>query len=122
MPLLNVNCRISCRLKSSDYFGTLDWKRGDSRATYAIGIPRHAKVKSGDIVETNGYSDIFPPGVPIGKVSDIGDSEDGMSYSLKVNIFTNFETLRDVSIITNYSNPERRLLEDEAQAAAQDWE
>lgn len=119
MPLLNVNCRISCRLKQSDYFGTLEWKRGDSRSTYAVGVPRHAKVKSGDIVETNGYSDIFPPGVPIGKVSNIGDSEDGMSYSLKVNIFTNFETLRDVSIITNYSNPERRSLEDEAQTAEQ---
>lgn len=122
MPLLNTNCRISCRLRQSDYFGTLEWKRGDSRSTYATGVPRHAKVKVGDIVETNGYSDIFPPGVPIGKVSNIGDSEDGMSYSLKVNLFTNFGTLRDVSIITNYSNPERHLLEDEAQTQKQDEE
>lgn len=111
MPLLNVNCRISCYLNKSEYFGTLEWERGDSRSTYATGFPRHTKIQEGELIETNGYSDIFPPGIPIGKVSSIGDSEDGMSYRLKVSLFTNFEKLRDVSVITNYIHRERRELE-----------
>lgn len=111
MPLLNVNCRISCRLNKSEFFGTLEWKRGDTRSTYATGFPRHTKIKKGELIETNGYSDIFPPGIPIGKVSGIADSEDGMSYRLKVELSTNFETLRDVSVITNYIHAERRELE-----------
>jgi len=111
MPLLNVNCKISCRIKSSDYFGTLEWERGNSRVTYLTRVPRHAKMVVGDIIETNGYSDIFPPGVPVGKVAAIGDSEDGMSYKLKVNLNTNFATLRDVSVITDYIHQERRDLE-----------
>ncbi len=114
MPLLNVNCRISCRLKESEYFGTLEWARGDSRTTYGSGFPRHAKIKRGDIIETNGYSDIFPPGIPIGKVKKVGNSEDGMSYRLSIDLFTHFETLREVSVITNYIHPERRALEAEA--------
>ena len=115
MPLLNVNSKISCRLKDSEYFGTLEWQRGDSRIAYATGFPRHAKVKRGELIETNGYSDIFPPGLPIGKVKKVGDSEDGMSYMLKVELFANFATLRDVSVITNYTHLERRELEEKAE-------
>ena len=114
MPLLNVNSRISCRLRKSEYFGTLEWQRGRSDITYATGIPRHAKVRKGEVVETNGYSDIFPPGLPIGYVMKIGDSSDGMSYLLKVGLFANFQTLREVSVITDYSQPERRALEEKA--------
>lgn len=115
MPLLNVNCRISCRLAQSEYFGTLEWERGNTRSTYATGFPRHTKVRVGEILETNGYSDIFPPGLPIGEVSKIGDSEDAMSYRIKVRLYTNFETLRNVSVITNYIHAERRELEDSVQ-------
>ena len=71
------------------------------------------KVK--EIVETNGYSDVFPAGLPIGQVVRIGDSSDGMSYMLKVRLFTNFTTLREVSVITNYTSAERHMLEEIAQ-------
>ncbi len=114
LPLVNTTSRISCRLRHSEYFGTLQWKRGQSDITYATGIPRHAKVKMGEVVETNGYSDIFPPGIPIGFVKRVEDSADGMSYLLKVGIFANFENLREVSVITDYTQPERKILEEQA--------
>lgn len=111
MPLLNVNSKISCRLRHSQHFGTLEWQRGSSMFTYATGFPRHAKVKRRDVIETNGYSDIFPPGMPIGVVANIGDSSDGMSYRLTVQLYADFASLREVSVITNYSKPERKELE-----------
>ena len=112
MPLLNINSKISCRLRDSEYFGSLMWKRGTVNIAYATNIPRHAKVKIGDIVETNGFSDIFPSGLPIGKVQRTEDSDDGMSYLLRIRLFANFATLRNVSVITNYHSSERRLLEE----------
>ena len=115
MPLLNVNSKVSCRLRHSEYFGFLTWQRGYADIAYATSIPRHAKVKKNDIVETNGYSDIFPPGLPIGCVQRIGDSTDGMSYMLRVKLFANFATLREVSVITNYQSPERRELEEKGE-------
>lgn len=115
MPLLNVNSKISCRLRNSEYFGSLIWQRGNADIAYVTSVPRHAPVQKKDIVETNGYSDIFPPGLPIGVVQKIGDSPDGMSYFLRVKLFANFSTLREVSVITNYSSPERRMLEDLAE-------
>ena len=114
MPILNVNSKISCRLRNSEYFGSLVWQRGYADIAYVTSVPRHALVKKKEIVETNGYSDIFPPGLPIGVVQHIGDSPDGMSYFLRVKLFANFPTLREVSVITNYASPERRILEDMA--------
>ena len=118
MPLLNVNSKVSCRLRHSEYFGSLIWQRGCANIAYATSIPRHVKVKKNDIVETNGYSDVFPAGLPIGAVAGFGDSADGMSYMLKVKLFANFTTLREVSVITNYHSPERRLLEQQAEDPA----
>lgn len=112
MPLLNTNSKISCRLKNAEYFGSLIWKRGYANIAYVTNIPRHAKVQPNDVVETNGFSDIFPPGLPIGVVQRVGDSTDGISYMLRVKLFANFPTLRNVSVITNYTSPERHLLEE----------
>ena len=112
MPLLNTNSKVSCRLRNSEFFGSLIWKHGYADIAYVTNIPRHAKVKQKDIVETNGFSDIFPPGLPIGVVQRVGDSTDGISYLLRVKLFANFPTLRNVSVITNYSSPERHLLEE----------
>ena len=114
MPILNVNSKISCRLRNSEYFGSLIWQRGHADIAYVTSVPRHASVKTKEIVETNGYSDLFPSGLPIGMVQRIGDSPDGMSYFLRVKLFANFPTLREVSVITNYNSPERRILEDMA--------
>ncbi|MCM1311702.1 MAG: rod shape-determining protein MreC [Bacteroides sp.] len=111
IPLLNTSSKVSCRLRGSEHFGTMQWQRGAVDISYVAGVPRHAKVKRGEVVETNGFSDIFPPGVPIGRVTDFGDSADGMSYRLRVHLFADFKTLRNVSVITNYSKPERRELE-----------
>lgn len=111
MPVLNTNSKISCRLRKSKHFGSLIWQRGPADIAYVTNIPRHAPVKVKDIVETNGFSAIFPEGLPIGTVQHIGDSSDGMSYMLQVKLFTDFSTLREVSVITNYNTPERRLLE-----------
>lgn len=112
MPLLNINTKISCRMRNSEYFGSLIWKRGYTNIAYVTNIPLHAKIKPNDIVETNGFSDIFPPGLPIGAVQRKDDSSDGTSFMLRVKLFTDFSTLRYVSVITNYSSPERHLLEE----------
>lgn len=122
IPLLNVSSQISCRMKNSEFFGTMQWQRGAPDISYVNDIPRHAKVKPGEMVETNGYSDIFPEGIPIGKVRKVKDSSDGMSYSLEVALFTDFKTLRNVSVITNYTKPERQALEAKADSLMQSTE
>ncbi len=113
IPVLNVpSSRISCAIRGRGYFGYLQWYGGDPSVAYVEDIPRHARFKRGDWVETSGYSAIFPPGVLVGKVTNIYNSTDGLSYRLKVNLTTDFACLRDVCVISDKSIGERlRLLE-----------
>ncbi len=113
IPVLNVpSSRISCAIRGRGYFGYLQWYGGDPSVAYVEDIPRHARFKRGDWVETSGYSAIFPPGVLVGKVTNIYNSTDGLSYRLKVKLTTDFACLRDVCVISDKSIGERlRLME-----------
>jgi rod shape-determining protein MreC len=102
--------RISCAIRGHGYFGVLRWYGGDAGYAYVEDIPRHARFKRGDWVETNGYSSIFPPGVLVGRIDEVYNSRDGLSYKLKVRLSTDFGTLRDVVVISDRSFAERMRL------------
>lgn len=110
LPVINPRSRISCAIRGKDYFGFLGWDGGNPRYAYVEGIPRHAQFSRGEWVETNGYSAIFPAGVTIGKIVDILDSSDGMSYRLKIELATDFTCLREVCIISDTSFAEQKRL------------
>ncbi len=102
--------RISCAIRGHGYFGVLRWYGEDAGYAYVEDIPRHARFKRGDWVETNGYSSIFPPGVLVGRIEEVYNSRDGLSYKLKVRLSTDFGTLRDVLVISDRSFAERMRL------------
>ena len=112
MPVLNYHSRISCSIRHRGYFGYLKWSGGDASIAYVEDVPRHAKYKRGDWVETSGYSSIFPPGVLVGKIIEVYNSRDGLSYKLKVQLTTDFGNVRDVCVISDKGIAERtRLME-----------
>jgi rod shape-determining protein MreC len=114
IPLLNTQSRISCAIRKKGYYGYVTWPGGSSDTAYVDDIPRHAKFKAGEWVETSGYSSIFPRGVLIGKIVDIDDSADGLSYRLKIHLSTDFSRLRDVCVITEKDFAERMRLHEAA--------
>ena len=69
----------------------------------------------GDIIETSGYSAIFPPGIVVGQVLHVYNSSDGLSYKVQVHLSTDFGNLRDVCIIDNSVMKERMQLLNAAQ-------
>lgn len=113
IPILNTSAsRISCAIRGKGYFGVLRWYGEDPTVAYVEDIPRHARFKRGDWVETNGFSSIFPPGVLVGQIKDIYNSSDGLSYRLKVRLSTDFGRLRDVVVISDESIADRvRLMQ-----------
>ena len=111
IPVLNSHSsRISCAIRGYGYFGVLRWYGEDAAYAYVEDIPRHARFKRGDWVETNGYSSIFPPGVLVGQIVEVYNSRDGLSYKLKVRLTTDFGNLRDVVVISDRSIAARMRL------------
>ena len=111
IPILNSKSSISCKIKRSDYFGFLKWDGGSSQYATVKDMPRHSLFTLGDTIVTSGHSAVFPGGIPIGTVEDISDSHDGLSYLLKVKLFTDFGRLNDVRVIARKEQEEQLELE-----------
>lgn len=113
LPILNSKSSISCRLRGSEYFGYLKWRGGNPLQAYIDDIPRHAKFKVGDVIETSGFSSVFPPGIFVGKVAQIHDSDDGLAYQLEVQLSTDLARIRDVFVVVQGQHEELESLEKE---------
>lgn len=100
MPITNSKSSISCRIQGQSHFGYLQWDGKSLTQATLDEIPRHAQVEKGGVVETSGHSSVFPPGIFVGKIDNIGNSADGQSYKLNINLATDFSTLREVKIIS----------------------
>lgn len=101
MSILNSKSGISCRIRGNNYFGYLHWQGGNVLIAQLDDVPRHAPCKVGDAVETSGFSNVFPAGIFVGRVMQIRDSEDGLSYQLIIQLSSDLANLRDVAVILN---------------------
>ena len=107
IPVLNAKSNISVSIRKRGYFGYLHWNGGAKDLAYVDDIPRHAKFRLGDLVETSGYSSIFPPGIIVGQILHVYNSKDGLSYRVQIKLTTDFANLRDVCVIDNSIIEER---------------
>lgn len=112
LSALNARSNISCKIKRTDYFGSLFWNGGSPKYAFVKDMPRHSAFSLGDTVVTSGHSSVFPEGIPIGVVDDMSDSHDGLSYRLKVKLFTDFARLNDVRVIASSGMEEMDRLEE----------
>ena len=106
MSVLNSQSSISCRLRGTGYFGYLKWNGGNPLHASMDDVPRHAQIHKGEIVETSGFSNIFPPGLFVGRVAQVHNSPDGMAYRLEVQMGTDLSCLRDVCVVMYDSRTE----------------
>lgn len=101
IPVLSQQSNISCSIKGRGYFGYLHWAGGSPEYAYIDDIPRHAHFKLGEYIVTSGYSSVFPAGIIVGRIKHVYNSENGMSYRLKITLSTDFTRLRDVCVIND---------------------
>jgi rod shape-determining protein MreC len=110
MSLLNLDFRLSVRIKANGYFGSLSWDGRDYRHAVLGEIPQHIFVNVGDTIETTGYSAIFPEGMTVGTISNF-EKRGGDFYKITVSLITDFKKLHFVDVIGNLEKVEKLELE-----------
>ncbi len=110
MSVLNPDFKLSARIKSNGYFGSLNWDGRDYRYAVLSDIPQHVIVNVGDTIESTGYSAIFPEGMLVGTVSDY-EKFGGDFYKISVLLMTDFKKLHFVDVIGNMKKTEQLELE-----------
>jgi rod shape-determining protein MreC len=114
MSLLNLDFRVSARIRSNGYFGSLNWDGKNTAQAILSEIPQHAPVIKGDTVETTAFSALFPEGLMIGVISDF-DKSGSDFYRITVSLATDFRRLTHVQIIENLKKTEQTELEKQFQ-------
>jgi len=110
--LLNKDAKISVSIKSTKALGSLVWgdRNSDYRKAYIKDIPNHFKVKLRDTIITSGFGS-FPPGIPVGTVSNRGISTGDNFLTIEINLFNDFSTLQYVYVIKDKLAQEQKALE-----------
>lgn len=113
ISLLNLDLRISSKVKKNGYFGSLNWNGEDYRTATLHEIPLHADIQVGDTIITSGFSSIFPEGIMIGFIEDF-EEKSGSFYEIEVRLSTDFKKLNNVNVIGNLLQTEKIELENQA--------
>lgn len=79
---------------------------GDSNLRYSgqckmSYLPRDTDIKTDDYIETSGLGGVYPKGISIGKVTEIGDDSSTMSKYAVLEPFADFGQLTEIFVITN---------------------
>ena len=110
IPLINVDSRISAKIKKNNYYGSLQWDGNDYAYPYLNDIPYHVEVNAGDTIVTSGLSKIFPEGIVVGYVESV-DKETANFLKIKVKLAVDFKRINHVYVVLNNKKNEQTSLE-----------
>lgn len=106
--LLNKDLKVSAKDQRSRVDGIIGWS--GEKNVYMRNVSKSSDVQKGDIIITSEYSNIFPPGIPIGFVISTG-IVDNLFKNIEIECFVDFENVEEVFVLKYLSNEERQNLE-----------
>ena len=100
-PQVSVGAMILSTGDAGVTEGSLDWMvRGKCLVRY---LDKSSSVNRGDRVYTSGLGGIYPKGLLLGTVSELMYEDNGQSLSAVLTPAVDFSALREVFVITNFS-------------------
>lgn len=109
--VLHPDVLTSALLKESGTLCSVKWDGRDPRKAQVLFVPRHVAVAVGDSVVCSGYNAVYPPGVPIGIVSNVEIKEESTFYDIDLTFTTTFDQLSFVFVVANTLKAEKDSLE-----------
>ena len=100
ISFLNSDSSISARIGKDGAAGPMAWDGKGSGNALLREIPLQVKFEEGDTVYTSGFSTIFPPDIPIGRITG-SRIVNGATFEIKVSLFQDFSSVRHVCLVRN---------------------
>lgn len=115
LSLLHRSAKISVKLKSSNYFGSLQWQGDDYQYGIVEDIPKHVQLRKGDTLVTSGFSATFPENIATAIIEEFQPIEGDNFYQIKVRFLTDFKNLSEVYVVKNIMKMEQVELEQQTE-------
>lgn len=111
ISVLHKNSSISAKLIDSGYIGSLVWDGTDPQVAQLLDIPNHVEITKGMLVQTSGYSAIFPSGINIGTVRSSIVKDGDNFHTIEVELLTNMRSVSMVYVVNDLMRIEKIELE-----------
>lgn len=110
--LLHKDTKISVNIKKNNALGSLVWgeRNFNFRKAYVKDIPNQYKINLRDTIVTSGFGS-FPPGIPVGRISNTGIATGDNFLTIEIDLFTDFDGLQYVYVIKDKLALEEKALE-----------
>lgn len=86
MPYFHTLFRVSAKLQKSNAYGIISWDGESINRLQLNHVPQTVPVDTGEVVVTSGYSNQYPPDIPIGKVVRIEPQEGQETQRILLNL------------------------------------
>ncbi len=111
LSVLNADFHLSCKIKGTNYFGSLSWDGKDITYANLHELPNYKQFNSGDTIVTSGHSFGFPEGIPVGIIEGSSLKENDNFNTLRIKLLTDFGALNEVLLVDKKSRIEQQKLE-----------
>lgn len=95
LPYSNSLFRVSARVEGSRAYGIVSWQATGNRELVLNHIPQTIPIEEGQLVETSGYSNQYPQGIPIGEVTRIEPGDGVETQVIYLKAFADLFTLSE---------------------------
>ena len=112
MPYLNTRFRAPAKVQELGATGLIRWGGTRSDGLTLDHVVKTEPVEPGQLVVTSGYSAIFPPGYPIGRVDSVALRAGRNVLDILVSPLASLDTAEHAFVILTRPDPERLELEE----------
>jgi len=102
--IADPNFRVSAKIQRSSVLGIVRWLYGNT--CLMEGVSPRSDIRIGDAVVTSGYSEIYPPGLPIGKVVNIAETSETLFKKVTLRTEVDFGSFEEVLVLQSISQKE----------------
>lgn len=99
LPYSNSLFRVSARVEGSRAYGIVSWQAPGNRELVLNHIPQTIPIEVGQLVETSGYSNQYPQGIPIGEVTRVEPGDGVETQVVYLQAFADLFTLSEAFIL-----------------------
>ncbi len=106
MPFNNPLFRVSARIQGNRAYGIVSWSTSQSNELVMSYVPQTINVPVESVVETSGFSNQFPAGIPIGRVIRTEPEEGRDTQQIYIRPFVSLHESAEAFIVRYYPEPE----------------
>jgi rod shape-determining protein MreC len=101
MPYFNTLFKVSASLQNSNAYGIVSWNGDENIDELELKyVPQTVPVDTGETVLTSGFSNQFPPNIPVGKVIRHVPEEGKDTQRIFIQPFVNIYTVSEGFVVT----------------------